>query len=600
MKVVFLSFANNQERPLPSLSREDEGVFSALINRSLKGHYLIHRESFAGLESINKFLDKYERQLCLFSYSGHADGQSLHLDSDQANALGIARQLGRSAENGSLKLVVLNGCSTAGQVKALLDAGVPAVVATSASVEDKSACEFGLRFFRGLGEKRLSIRDAFASALDAAQTASASTIVPVTDRGASWVGATGPLWGLFGSDEVLNENPLPVSLQGRQYASTYTPNEELTQVLFDTLLASGSRDIRNLKEAEDDGDYIEIGDKQTAIVNILPYPIAIHLQKLLCPVAQTDEGYDKIGANRLKQIGELFQTTTELLTYIMLAQLWELRLLGRVHQLPAALVKEVKDFFYLPAASRRVYDHLPLIRQIRLFLEEAPSADTDYFITELKQLKELTVEGHPFALACGYLFNLRRQSQNGPFAESDIADVCEEAEHHLSVAFAQLGFLHRYNLTSIQDIDVEKYRHEKRARYNHAVVKLMRAFGKPEHNYFRLDHLLDNRGVVLLKGQAKVIDPRRRQFEGGEMQYLNLSPFVIDRNAFESDADLSNLLFFDYYHLAEDTYLFKSVKQPLSQRDQLRIDPQRTDFRGVRIQLSAFRELILNEQPIDE
>ncbi len=123
MDIIFLAYANSSTSPLPTLSREDDGVFSVLVNRQLKGHFLLHRDSFTTLEKINEYLGKYGERLALFSFSGHADGATLHLGDGSANARGIAHQLGASARAGKLKLVILNGCSTAGKVKALLEAG---------------------------------------------------------------------------------------------------------------------------------------------------------------------------------------------------------------------------------------------------------------------------------------------------------------------------------------------------------------------------------------------------------------------------------------------------------------------------------------------
>lgn len=60
---------------------------------------------------------------------------------------GLARFL---AEQRGLALVFLNGCSTAGQVSDLLDAGVQAVIATDQAVEDGMATVFAARFYQGM------------------------------------------------------------------------------------------------------------------------------------------------------------------------------------------------------------------------------------------------------------------------------------------------------------------------------------------------------------------------------------------------------------------------------------------------------------------
>lgn len=601
MDIIFLSFANSEQDRLPTLSREAEYVFNALVNRQLKGHFLIHREEYTTLEKINRYLATYCGRLAVFLYSGHAGRDALQLGEEAANARGIAWQLGESARRGKLKLVVLNGCSTLGQVKTLLEQGVPAVIATHAMVGDRSATEFSIRLFNGLSEKRLSIRQAFEEALGAAQTVTAHQldVMEHDARGFSLQEEKEPqpLWGLFyNQPEALDTNPLPQAASKGKNAD-FVPNEQLTQALFETLLQSGCREARNLQEEEDEGGYVEIGDKQTAIVNVLPYPLAIHLQKLLCPIEQENEGYDKISLRRLEQVGQAYHTAMEFLAFVMLAQLWELRLDDIAGEMPRELAEQLRSYFHLGARERAVFDYLPLIRSIWRFFDSLwEEKGIEYFISELEELKTLSREGGQLANACAYLANLRRQSLLKNISENDVPDMCEEAEEKLCAFVSVLGFLHRYTLTSVQNIDIRKYRHQLTAQYNHAIVKLMRAFGKPEHNYYLLSSFLDNRGVVLLKGKVKVVNARRKQFVGEDLEFLNLSPFVIDRNAFEDNTDLSNLLFFEQYRPVDNIYVFKRAKLPDSARDRLEA-PSEGAFEAVHQQLEAFRTFILNESP---
>lgn len=602
MDVIFLAFANSQTDPLPSLTEEDDGIFSTLVNRALKGDFFIHRDAFTTLEKLNDYLGIYGDRLAVFHYSGHADNGTVHLVNDAANAGGIARQLGASAQAGHLKMVLLNGCSTAGQVAALLAAKVPVVIATSAPVGDKSATAFSLRFYRALSEKRLSIRQAFEEALGPAQTATAADLqLDTIARGIALEAeatADEPLWGLYALDPaLLEDNPLPVR-KNNASVGQYIPNEALTKSLFETLYQARNREVVNLYEAEAEGEYVELGEKQTTLINVLPFPIATHLQKLLCPVEQENEGFDKVSRQRLEQTGLLYHATTELMTYILLAQLWELRLNEQLEQIPAELEKELRTYFYLGATERRAYDHLQLIRAIRTFLDNLNNGKgIDYFVNELSSLKQLMAPDHAFSQACNFLTHLHQQAVAGKLDEQDIPLFCQEGEEHLCAFFQQLGFLHRYTLASVQNIDIQRYRHQKKGQtiFNHKIVKLMRAFGKQEHLYYLLSDFLQNRGVVLLKGQVKVFDARTRRFTAEKLEFLNLSPFVIDRNAFESNTDLSNLLFFEHFRAGPELYFYKNVKRPDSQRDRLEIDPE-GPFAAVSLQLEAFRQTILNEQ----
>jgi hypothetical protein len=598
--ILFFAYANSQSSPLPLLSREDDTVYSVLVNRYLKGHYAIHRDSFTSLEKINQYLGKFQDQIALFHYSGHADEGHLLLDDENANAKGIAHQLGTSAKNGKLQVVILNGCSTGGQVQALLDAGVPAVVATSAPVGDASATEFAIRFYQGLSEYHKTLQEAFDDALGPAQTSTTLDLnLSSISRGQqlpTGVISSEALWGLFvreGEDAILSSHPIPRK-RNIQRERSFEPNSLLTESLFASLLATKCREIRNLQEAEEDGEYVEVGNKQTAIVNVLPFPIATHLQKLLCPVESEGEGFDKISLARLQQIGTAFHSSTELLTFVMLSQLWEARLNGVFKVIPADLQLLLQQHFSWSARERAAQEHIPIVQAIRRFLDSLPAEEGayPYFVEELKGLKALIQAESPFAKACTYLAHLRRQTLEGTIAEEDIPDLCEAAEIQLCAFFSELGFLHRYALTSIQNIDIRKLRHQKQAVFRHELVKLMRAFGRGEQIYYDLEEYLDNRGVVLVKGKVKVLDAKKREFTADDLDYLNLTPFLIDQNAFEKNTDLSNLLFFEEYRKNSDAYLYHSVKRPESRNDKqevLREGPYGT----VSEQLLAYQQEIL-------
>ena len=600
MDVIFLAYANSRENPLPTLSREDEGVFSGLVNRALKGHFFIHRDSFSNLEKINTYLGKYRNRLALFLFSGHAGRDRLHLEGGAANAKGVAHQLGESARNGKLRIVILNGCSTAGQVKGLLDAGVPVVIATSAPVGDQSATAFSIRFFNNLSVKRMTTREAFEDALGPAQTATERDLgladIPRNLALREEQPADTPLWGLYCQDpQLLDTNPLPYRSTAAKSAG-FEPNEKLTETLYDTLLKAECRDIQRLAEKEEEGEYVEVGDKQTAIVNVLPFPVGIHLQKLLCPVEDEAEGFDKVNLRRLEQMARVYYMTTEMATYILLAQLWELKMKEKITAVPQEVLALVRDFFYLSPQERAVFDFLPFIRALVNYFETLPSGETPvYFVEELSRLEDIVRENHPFTLACNYLSNLRRQVLTKNIDEGDVPEMCEEAEYSLCAFFTELGFLHRYTLASIQNIDIQKYRHQVKPVFSHEMIKLMRAFGKPEQNYYLLDNFLDNRGVALLKGKVKVLNARKKQFGSEELDFLNLSPFIIDHNAFEANTDLSDLMCFDHFR-GDGDYSFRNVKRPDSRFDQLEVEAD-GPFDVVHLQLAAFRQMILNETP---
>ena len=104
----------------------------------------------------------YKKKLTVIHYSGHADEVTLSLNEGDVRAQNFIRYIGDCEK---VKLVVLNGCSTQGFVKHLLETtNVKAVIATDNPVRDDRAMKFGVDFYRRLLEKD-AVAKAFTGAL---------------------------------------------------------------------------------------------------------------------------------------------------------------------------------------------------------------------------------------------------------------------------------------------------------------------------------------------------------------------------------------------------------------------------------------------------
>lgn len=596
MDTIFLTYANSSVNTLETLSREDEQVYGILVNRYLKGHYIVHRSSNASTTSMIRDLSKFEDNIAVFMYSGHAGRDTLELTDSAANANGVASYLKKSVQNGKLNLVILNGCSTNGQVQKLLAIGVPAVVATSAPISDKSATEFSINFFEGLVEKNLSLKQAFDAAIKAVllinqQQLKDSDIVrgvfPREEEKESQ-----PLWGLFVQNEsTLDSFPIPAGKQTT--LSDFAPNQHLTESLFNTLLLAGNLEVKSLADRENQGDFISLNKKNKAIVDILPFPIGTHLRRLIIPTESETEGWDKIGIRRLEQIGMVYHTSLKFLSFLMIAQLWEFKQDGILKSLPDDLTKKIRQYFYLSTEQRLLFDHFGFVQLIRDFYEKQGVDKMTYFISELEELRQVSSVGHPFADACAYLGNLHRQVSNKSIQNESIPNLCEEGEKQLCNFFEHLGFLHKYILASVDNIEVRQYRHQRTPDFGHKICKLMRASGTRETIVCVLPKPMDNKGVMLLKGKM-VFNRDKRQFEGEVIDFLNLSPFMIDINVLEQKADLYNLFFFDDFVKENKVSHFRKISKSLNENEYIKIQANNI-YTLFFEQLQAFRTDVLCE-----
>ena len=319
LPLIYLAFANDTASPLPALTREFDALQEILTDGASRQFYQLHNDPFATIDKTCRNLSTFKDRVYLFHYGGHAGGRQLILTDKEANSDGIAGML---AGQKHLKLVFLNGCSTREQVKLLLEKGIPAVIATSAPIDDENARFFAEQFYHALARQH-SVEEAFQQAASAVQAAGAPP--PASFRGFDLKGEEGPdslPWGLYaqkGAAEALRWK-----LPGQRIFTSYeppgwTPNSYLIDILFHVLAPYDN----NLKAEEDKlraGEEVTEWDVRPHILNCLPSPIAEQLRKLFAP----EGGFDKAGPERLEKLIYAYNVTMELLAFIMLAQLWDL------------------------------------------------------------------------------------------------------------------------------------------------------------------------------------------------------------------------------------------------------------------------------------
>jgi WD40 repeat protein len=174
--VIFLAFANDREdsaRYLRNLPEETRRVRERLVEPQTAGFCQVEvRTNITVGELLDVFQDsRYRDRIAVFHFGGHAGGYQLLMESAEgrpefAHAEGLADFLGHQR---GLQLVFLNGCSTQPQVEDLLQSGVPAVIATSESIDDDMATELSARFYASLAGGA-TIASAYAEAAAAVRT----------------------------------------------------------------------------------------------------------------------------------------------------------------------------------------------------------------------------------------------------------------------------------------------------------------------------------------------------------------------------------------------------------------------------------------------
>lgn len=513
MSRILLTFANAAgETLLPTLQEEYAGIRDALADRDRLGAIRVTTEQHATAVNVIENLETYKEDICLFLYSGHAGPNQLLLEDQQANARGLALLLGECAERG-LKAVVLNGCSTYGQVKALLDAGVPVVIATSAPVNDKAATRFSISFFEALSLEGQTLWKAFEAGLRAAQTVSPADLsaakqVRSIDLAET---ASAPVWGFFckEANQTLAETwKLPDPPAGDCVC-----NKHLRQAL--TGLCNKNERLKTI--AGDQTQWPKVA------LESLPFPLSEPLRKLLASKAQSQEAgqfYDTASWERFALLLYAYQSVLNLSVYALLADLWDRR--GALEK-PSALPEDIKlalqNTLLKGGAEYRKMSSLALLRTLTASLgADAPTP----FLKELPKTVALLGENAVMAKAVEDLEQklkdqeeLRRK-HGTPAA---LCALCDATEDSLAKVVFAFGFLADYGLTSIKDIDVLKSRSQKTASFRHRVVKLQISYTELDEEDYKTEKYLENSSIVL---------HRQGNLKDG---VLNLTPFYVDKNA---------------------------------------------------------------------
>ena len=582
MDVLYFAFANHPDRPLEELKREDAEINRLLEPLAARGLFRIVRDSFATLDTVVDKLNLFKRDLVLFHYSGHAGPDSLELLGGSAQSKGIAALL---AECPQLKLVLLNGCATQPQVQALQALKIPLVIATQRPVEDPKAAAFAIQFYRSLSfldtvEGAFNAGRGKVLSMDASLEITRGLALPDPDESENT-----PAWGLFGLQGRTDVVKWRLSSSDHStQLRRYEPNARLLDALMKALAPYRS-EIKKMLDEEADEQEVDIIDKRKAILEALPHPLSELLRFLLAPRTADDKDknayFDHPSPGRLRQCVALYFTALELMTYIMLAQLWDVLAADDKVQIPEPTLELLRQFLTHEDSALNRVDHIELIRAIRQVLD---AKGLPYFVDELQQLKNLLAENNTFTAAQRFFSDLAPLLENLGQKEAEL--LCIDAEEQLANAFSHLGFVARYTFASVKNIDVLKYRHKPHPRYRHKIIKLKQNFvGFSELNR-ESEGLYDTTSVLLLKDSEDLTQP-----------FLNLSPFVIDQNAFDVEVPtLAKLHFFVRYLPWQDAYAFRHIYQiddlPL-------LIAEQKNYRIIKAQFDAFAQLLFDE-PIQQ
>jgi hypothetical protein len=165
--VILLAFANDESQALNELAKELDTLRSTLrtglkkyVDAQGRRQFDIVTLAYCSVESLFDELRVYRNRIAILHFAGHTNSALWQLNDEVLQASSVANILQLQS---SLKFLFLNGCDNAKQVDAFAKAGVPAIIATSAPIDDQKARHFSSYFYKHLINNDLStsLSDAF-------------------------------------------------------------------------------------------------------------------------------------------------------------------------------------------------------------------------------------------------------------------------------------------------------------------------------------------------------------------------------------------------------------------------------------------------------
>ncbi|WP_341840651.1 CHAT domain-containing protein [Chitinophaga caseinilytica] len=315
-------------------------------------------------------------------------------------------------------------------------------------------------------------------------------------------------------------------------------NEGVPAVLRKLSIKLIRAEYENLDRNDDSRSLRILSDE---IIKHLPFLIGQHLHQLVRAglAVPNSKNYDDL---LLRQLSA-YNVALQLLSFSMLNCFLDELMKRSDLQLEDGQWEVLRNFITSGEPNNALINSPALLVTIRKVFENAGISP---FIEEYRELHAMFPEKGENAFENVHLFmqGLKASLRNGEFEKLDKISVCERVEEILIMVFSSAGFLMRYKLTTVKDVEYSQRRSMAKPQFWIRRIILDGAdidgdysgvYANPLHNY----------SVVF----ARDID--RNTFR----DFMSLSPFIIDENGLKGN-DAAKLYFFS--HSSNGSYVYRS------------------------------------------
>lgn len=580
--VFLFVFANELNDHLPHLLNEYKSILSLLSplhdNGTIQYEFLIK----PSIDELYRQLGRFHNRLAVFHFSGHSDDQFLRLNQTDLFATYFAPLLGMQK---NLKLVFLNGCSNQNQVEDFFKEGVKSIISTSAAIADDKACKFSESFYHSLISGK-STQESFFTAKSLTQQSHSDIEIHFREINQSQIEVDKDQfeWGLYYRDNVLTEWKLNLN-QSLIEESDFTTEEEITEdeenhFLFEIakgLIENKISDYSSIQKSVDSNNINKVRDY---ILDILPTALSIQIRDLF----QKDACVK--GRLRIKELAEVYITLMKFITSILLSDLWksvfipnslELRQDFKIRESHKEVLYEyinldfTKSFQYNYIYLLEVIWKIFRLNNITPFIKKLEDLGNEYF--EFEELYD----------SFQYLESeLKQPYYDQRISKEAVGSICEQGDLKLAQVIRKCCFLFSYQVVAVKDIKVNMPLKSLQPDYVHSGSIL---------NGHQYDHrseesvskksFTNNNSVIITDDIYE------------STHQLNLSPFIINLNAYKKKYDRIPKVYF-FNGLDQQGCLYYELAETLNENFKLEMEPERKIYKKelmrLRDQLNWFQE----------
>ena len=588
--VIILAFANDSQSPLTYLAEEIKAVQSHLGKRDNQVKIIPLYK--ATIPDLRREIKEYKDRIVAFMYSGHSGQLQIDTADDAMSAIGLANELGVCPE---LKLVLINGCSSNGQVPHLMQKQVPYILTTEAPINDKAAAIFSATFWKELSEDN-TVENAFElgrlNVENYSETSSRDILkIKTTEesRGSLDTGQNKSAipWIFKTSLPEGTEWSLSDAIREFQQTPAFQTNKLLTETLYREFAKSG----------DEIADLDDFAAAETEIYSKFPQFITKYIHDLCAtPVETTQAGFSQTNENdyftepnlkRLKKMIDFFMVLKELVKSITLSEIREELLRPSASMLPRSLTP-LYDQTQRVSMAATVGGIGYLQGNTELLVRELTSIDPQVLLQADEFFEEIGAR-----VAKSENLGAADYERLHP---NQASLLCEKAEAQLSEVLTQLIFLEHYKFVTIKNIIVYKNRTNSQPSYGFklSTYKWARAdkYNPADSKEKILEQQVpDNHCILVVRNTKDLFG------ELNKGQYLNLSPFLIDNNVLYDKAQIPDISFCEAAPSGD--FVYKRLNEPSIDNPPINNksdnDDNRRFYKDLKTQFDHFNLLLDNQ-----